>query len=145
MTRKSLSALNRPLSKPDIFYPGSTQKLNLPIERNDRNGTHVSHRASQLMLSTAALPTTESYATGNWSEGISSALKLLFDFELLYSPTFHVLAISGFLTLACFFVPFMFLSKLAIANGIQADLAGKYLLMSLGGVNVVGRIICGFV
>lgn len=28
VTRKSLTALNRPLSKPDVFYPGSTQKLN---------------------------------------------------------------------------------------------------------------------
>ena len=146
VTRKSLSALNRPLSRPDIFYPGSTQKLNTPLEKTGRShsalGSHGSHRASQLMLSTAALPTTESYVAGNWSDGVVSALRLLFDFELMHSPTFHVLAISGFLTLTCFFVPFMFLYAMSQENHIEADKA-KYLLSILGGVNVVGRILCG--
>lgn len=106
------------------------------------SATHPHH--SQLMLSTAALPTTESYATGNWSEGIFSALRLLFDFDLLYSPTFHVLAISGFLTLTCFFVPFMFLGQSAIEKGVAPHLT-KYLVFSLGVVNVVARIICGYI
>uniref|UniRef100_A0AC34GQ21 Major facilitator superfamily (MFS) profile domain-containing protein n=1 Tax=Panagrolaimus sp. ES5 TaxID=591445 RepID=A0AC34GQ21_9BILA len=154
VTRKSLTALNRPLSKPDAFYPGSTQKLN---ERNLEAATHRPSRSvsalsagaaaphhSQLMLSTAALPTTESYATGNWSEGIFSALRLLFDFDLLYSPTFHVLAISGFLTLTCFFVPFMFLGQSAIEKGVEPGLT-KYLVFTLGAVNVFARIICGYI
>lgn len=144
VTRKSLTALNRPLSKPDIFYPGSTNKLNLEKGRSQSalSPPTSTHRQSQLMLSTAALPTTESYATGNWSEGIISALKMLFDVKLLYSPSFHVLAISGFLTLTCFFVPFMFLAQNAINNGIDPGMA-KYLVFSLGVVNVIGRILCG--
>lgn len=146
VTRKSLSALNRPLSRPDIFYSGSTQRLNTSTEKTGRShsalGSHGSYRASQLMLSTAALPTTDSYVAGNWSDGITSALKLLFDFELMHSPTFHVLAISGFLTLTCFFVPFMFISAMSQANGIEPEKA-KYLLSILGGVNVIGRILCG--
>ena len=146
VTRKSLSALNRPLSRPDIFYTGSTQRLNASIGKTGRShsalASHESYRASQLMLSAAALPTAESYVAGNWSDGIVSALKLLFDFELIYSPTFHVLAISGFLTLTCFFVPFMFLYAMSQENHIEPEKA-KYLLSILGGVNVIGRILCG--
>ena len=43
----------------------------------------------------------------------------MLDLSLLQSPTFLILAISGFLTLFCFFVPFAFLGALAderIAN-----------------------------
>uniref|UniRef100_A0A7E4ZSD8 MFS domain-containing protein n=1 Tax=Panagrellus redivivus TaxID=6233 RepID=A0A7E4ZSD8_PANRE len=146
VTRKSLTALNRPLSKPDVFYAGSTQRLNLQNhgQKNGRTASMNSAHASQLMLSNAVLPTTEGYSTGNWSEGISAALKLLFDFQLLYSPTFHVLAISGFLTLTCFFVPFMFLGQSSIDKGIPPSLT-KYLVVCLGAVNVVGRIACGYI
>jgi len=43
----------------------------------------------------------------------------MLDLGLLQSPTFLVLAISGFLTLFCFFVPFAFIGELA-ANKISS-------------------------
>ncbi|CAK5083106.1 unnamed protein product [Meloidogyne enterolobii] len=49
----------------------------------------------------------------------------MLDLGLLQSPTFLVLAISGFLTLFCFFVPFAFIGELA-ANKISSTTINNF-------------------
>uniref|UniRef100_A0A1I8BRB6 MFS domain-containing protein n=1 Tax=Meloidogyne hapla TaxID=6305 RepID=A0A1I8BRB6_MELHA len=88
----------------------------------------------------------------------------MLDLGLLQSPTFLVLAISGFLTLFCFFVPFAFIGELAadrissnknisfiknnITNNLNEDNSGsasQLLLVLLGLFNVLGRVLCGYI
>lgn len=68
----------------------------------------------------------------------------MLDTSLLTSPSFLILAVGGFLTLACFFVPFMFIGVLAKTNGVPAEQT-KYLVMLLGLINLVARVLCGLV
>jgi hypothetical protein len=49
-------------------------------------------------------------------------MRSMLDLSLLQSPTFMILAFSGFLTLFCFFVPFAFLGALADERRINSNL-----------------------
>ncbi|CAD5221839.1 unnamed protein product [Bursaphelenchus xylophilus] len=153
VSKASMADLNRPLSKMDIFYPGSTAKL---AERNGSSTSRVrsvttnveaNPNKSSLYLSNIGLPTAEDYIDdnkGSWHRGIFSPLKSMLDTALLRSPSFLILAIGGFLTLACFFVPFMFIGQLAKTNGVSPEQT-KYLVVILGLVNLVARVLCGLI
>ncbi|VDK52942.1 unnamed protein product [Gongylonema pulchrum] len=71
-------------------------------------------------------------------------LRSMVDTSLLKNPSFLLIAVTGFLTLCCLFVPFIFLGK-------QASLVGatpaqqSYLVLSMGLVNIIGRIFCGLI
>lgn len=52
------------------------------------------------------------------------SLRPMLDLSLLQSPTFLVLALNGFLTLFCFFVPFAFIGALADERIISSSLIG---------------------
>lgn len=68
----------------------------------------------------------------------------MLDLSLLQSPTFILLALTGFLTLFCFFVPFAFLGALADertkekrgetpgGDGEQRERSSQLLLVLLG-------------
>ncbi|CAD5215874.1 unnamed protein product [Bursaphelenchus okinawaensis] len=151
VSKASMADLNRPLSKMDIFYPGSTTKL---AERHGsttklRSVTNVeaSTNKSSLYLSNIGLPTAEDYLIDQkdtWHRGILSPLQSMLDTTLLTSPSFLILAVGGFLTLACFFVPFMFIGQLARTNGVEPEHT-KYLVVILGLVNLVARVLCGVI
>ena len=51
------------------------------------------------------------------SQKSSRSVKRVFDFSLLSSPSFIILSLSGFLTLAGFFIPFMYIIDLAAQLG----------------------------
>ncbi|KAI6176598.1 hypothetical protein M3Y97_00815600 [Aphelenchoides bicaudatus] len=149
-SKASMSELNRPLSKIDIFYTGSTKNL---AERNRTLTTksivveEEAHEApqSQIYLSTIGLPTAEDYVdTGvkSWLHRFLNQLKSFLDISLLKSPSFVILAVGGFLTLAAFFIPFMYVQQFALSKGISKDNA-KYLVTIIGLVNTAGRVICG--
>ncbi|XP_071454654.1 monocarboxylate transporter 5 [Hetaerina americana] len=71
-------------------------------------------------------------------------LSSMLDISLLKSPTFIVLAVSGFLTMMGFFVPFMFLAERAVMLGMDSGKA--VMLVSVVGItNTVGRVVCGMV
>ncbi|XP_046387669.1 monocarboxylate transporter 10 [Ischnura elegans] len=71
-------------------------------------------------------------------------LSTMLDVSLLKSPTFIVLAVSGFLTMMGFFVPFMFLAERAESLGMEKGTA--VLLVSVVGItNTIGRVVCGMV
>ncbi|KAI1285367.1 Monocarboxylate transporter 14 [Halotydeus destructor] len=67
-----------------------------------------------------------------------------FDSTLLTSPSFILLACSGFLTLAGFFIPFMYIVDKAVLAGIAPEKAA--LLLSIIGItNTIGRVFCGWI
>lgn len=174
--------LNRPLSRMDVFYTGSTQSLakrtqnrmpnfneNFSNKIEDKEEAKLSIVKSNLYLSAAGLHTLEGAAksgivSSKWTNNIISSLRSMLDLGLLQSPTFLVLAISGFLTLFCFFVPFAFIGELAadrissnknisfiknnITNNLNEDNSGsasQLLLVLLGLFNVLGRVLCGYI
>lgn len=68
----------------------------------------------------------------------------MLDLSLLKSPSFMLLAISGFLCMMGFFVPFLYLAARAKENGMDTNLAT--LTISVIGIsNTVARIFCGFI
>ncbi|KAI1725446.1 major facilitator superfamily domain-containing protein [Ditylenchus destructor] len=152
VTKQSMADLNRPLSKMDIFYTGSTSTLAKHQSIHRKNSgprprprtTSFAENKSTIYLSVAGLPTTDDGSTPTWSQGITATLRSLLDISLMKSPSFLILALSGFLTLFCFFVPFMFIASLARQNGVPESLT-KYLVVIIGLVNLCSRVLCGLI
>ncbi|XP_022251797.1 monocarboxylate transporter 12-like isoform X2 [Limulus polyphemus] len=78
------------------------------------------------------------------SPAMIDTFRQMLDFSLLFRPTFLVLAISGFLTMIGFFVPFMYLVDRAGMNGIPPE-KGAFILSVIGITNTVGRLFSGWV
>lgn len=70
-------------------------------------------------------------------------LATMLDLSLLKSPSLILLALSGFLTMMGFFVPFIFVSKRAQAAGMEAGEA-TFIVSAIGIANTIARIVCGF-
>lgn len=66
----------------------------------------------------------------------------MLDLTLLKSPSFIMLALSGFLTMMGFFIPFMFLKDRAKGGGMDPDIAALT-VSAIGISNTVARIACG--
>uniref|UniRef100_A0A1I8A2B8 MFS domain-containing protein n=1 Tax=Steinernema glaseri TaxID=37863 RepID=A0A1I8A2B8_9BILA len=154
VSKESVADLNRPLSRMNIFYPGSTTHLaartggapHITGEMRSRCQSMIDHKSS-IYLSTQMLPPAEELGSASgitWSAGISAALRSMLDVSLLKSPSFLILAFSGFLTLSCFFVPFIFLGKQAGLKGATEE-EQSYLLMTLGIINIIARVACGII
>lgn len=76
-------------------------------------------------------------------EAVRRTLATMLDMSLLKSPSFMLLAISGFLCMMGFFVPFMYLKSRAAENGWDKN-DGAFLISAIGISNTVARILCGF-
>lgn len=76
-------------------------------------------------------------------EAVRRTLATMLDMSLLKSPSFMLLAISGFLCMMGFFVPFLYLAKRAEQGGMDAKTA-TFLVSAIGISNTVARILCGF-
>lgn len=66
----------------------------------------------------------------------------MLDISLLQSPSFMLLALSGFLTMMGFFVPFLYLKDRATSNGMDEGYA-SFTISVIGISNTIARIICG--
>lgn len=75
-------------------------------------------------------------------EAVRRTLATMLDMSLLRSPSFMLLAVSGFLCMMGFFVPFMFLAR-RNEHDMGKDLAGL-LVSSIGVANTIARILCGY-
>lgn len=67
----------------------------------------------------------------------------MLDLSLLKSPSLILLALSGFFTMMGFFVPFMYISKRAMAAGMEKGQA-TFIVSAIGIANTIARIVCGF-
>lgn len=74
-------------------------------------------------------------------EAVRRTLATMLDVTLLKSPSFMMLAVSGFLCMMGFFVPFLYLTSRA--NEFKMDHSG-FLLPAIGISNTIARIVCGF-
>lgn len=66
----------------------------------------------------------------------------MLDLTLLKSPSFMLLALSGFLTMMGFFVPFMFMKDRAVDAKMEEKTAA-FTVAAIGISNTVARIVCG--
>ena len=76
-------------------------------------------------------------------EAVRRTLATMLDMSLLKSPSFMLLAISGFLCMMGFFVPFMYVCVRGKSLGLNKGVA-EFLVPAIGISNTVARIVCGF-
>lgn len=137
---RSHADLARPLYRDDIFFGASLTRLPQYTSRTSL-GYH---------LAVTHVPTQEDAQeerSGKCKlcpEAVRRILATMLDVSLFKSPTFNILAISGFFTMLGFFVPYMYLTERAQINGMDKDTA-IFLVSAIGIANIVGRIACGLV
>ncbi|KAJ0183184.1 hypothetical protein K1T71_001160 [Dendrolimus kikuchii] len=138
--RSHADLIARPLYRDDIFFGASLTRLPQYTSRTSL-GYH---------LAVTHVPTKED-ANEEQSgkcrfcpEAVRRALATMLDVSLFRSPTFVILAVSGFFTMLGFFVPYMYVQKRAIKNHVQEDIS-IWLVSAIGIANIVGRIVCGLV
>lgn len=128
----------RPLYREDIFFGASLTRLPQYMSRTSL-GYH---------LAVTHVPTKEDAREERTCqlcpEAVRRTLATMLDVSLFKSPTFIVLALSGFFTMLGFFVPFMYVSERAKLNGVS-ETSAVMLLSVIGIANIVGRIACGLV
>ncbi|KAJ2951046.1 hypothetical protein O0L34_g5422 [Tuta absoluta] len=138
--RRSHAELARPLYRDDIFFAASLTRLPQYTSRTSL-GYH---------LAVTHVPTKEeaqeerSGRCAICPEAVKRILATMLDFSLFKSPTFVLLALSGFFTMLGFFVPYQYVTSRAKENGIDKDQA-VFLISAIGIANIVGRIACGLV
>ncbi|XP_034253113.1 uncharacterized protein LOC117652365 isoform X2 [Thrips palmi] len=129
----------RPLYRDDIFFGASLQRL-------PEYGSRVS--ALDYTMSVTRLPTKADLAEETsrtcslCPEAVRRTLYTMLDLSLLRSPTFIMLAFSGFFTMMGFYVPFGYLKERAVENGWEPTSA-VWLVPSIGVSNTLARVACG--
>lgn len=138
--RSHADLVARPLYRDDIFFGASLTRLPQYTSRTSL-GYH---------LAVTHVPTQEDAqeeTSGKCRfcpEAVKRTLATMLDVSLFRSPTFNLLAVSGFFTMLGFFVPFMFVKKRAVNYGINENTA-VLLISAIGIANIVGRIAVGLV
>lgn len=130
----------RPLYRDDIFFGASLTRLPQYTSRTSL-GYH---------LSVTHVPTKEEQKEETEGkckicpEAVRRILATMLDVSLFKSPTFIVLALSGFFTMLGFFVPYMYVAQRAEEHGIKPSTA-VMMVSTIGIANILGRIACGLV
>lgn len=136
--RSHIDLVARPFYRDDIFFGGSLARLPQYTSRTSLGyHLHVTH-----------VPTQEEKReeiSGKCKlcpEAVKRALATLLDVSLFKSPTFVILALSGFFTMLGFFVPFMYVKARADMNGVS-EASSLMLVPAIAVTNIIGRIACG--
>ncbi|XP_068633944.1 monocarboxylate transporter 12 [Battus philenor] len=138
--RSHADLVARPLYRDDIFFGASLARLPQYTSRTSL-GYH---------LAVTHLPTQEDVQedeSGKCTlcpEAVRRTLATMLDISLFKSPTFVILAVSGFFTMLGFFVPYVYVKTRAQAHGLSMD-TGVMLVSVIGISNIIGRIGCGLV
>ncbi|XP_059622307.1 monocarboxylate transporter 3 [Phlebotomus argentipes] len=138
--RVSTTSNPRPLYRDDIFFSGSVQRL----------PQYQSQTSLGYHMSVTRLPTQQDVREEKepscrlCPQVVTRTLATMLDISLLKSPTFMLLALSGFLTMMGFFIPFMYLVARAVAQGMDKQVA-VFVVSSIGISNTVARIGCGLI
>ncbi|XP_055353721.1 monocarboxylate transporter 2-like [Paramacrobiotus metropolitanus] len=137
-SRKSIpSESPAPFTKPDVLYSGSVH--NLPEVRQFGGSIH-DFRASLNAIDAEKNAKRNKSLAGSARRIIGQML----DVSLLRSPTFLLTCVTSFMTLAGFFVPFVFIKAFVSERGIT-DSEATWVLMSISVTNTIGRIVVGFI
>ncbi|CAG9133598.1 unnamed protein product [Plutella xylostella] len=136
--RSHLDLVARPLYRDDIFFGASLNRLPQYTSRTSL-GYHmmVTHVPTQE-------DTEEEKSCRMCPQAVKRALATMLDVSLFKSPTFIILALSGFFTMLGFFVPFLYVKARAEENNIETG-TSMMLVSCIGIANIVGRIACGLV
>ncbi|GAB0090131.1 uncharacterized protein DMENIID0001_048200 [Sergentomyia squamirostris] len=130
----------RPLYRDDIFFSGSLARV----------PQYQSQTSLGYHMSVTRLPTQQDVREDKDTscklcpQVVRRTLATMLDISLFKSATFILLAVSGFLTMMGFFVPFMFLVARAVAQGMDKQVA-VFVVSSIGISNTVARIACGLI
>ncbi|KAL1491784.1 hypothetical protein ABEB36_012329 [Hypothenemus hampei] len=140
----SLTHINRPLYRDDIFYCGSIFRLSqistptVPVNKGLPSLAYtvsVSRAATQkdLAQQTQCVCCPEAYLR---------VFATMLNIQMLKSPSFVVLLISGYLSLMTTYIVFAYISISAVQVGISQDFS-KMLFSIIGVSNTIGRAVCG--
>lgn len=128
----------RPMYRDDIFFSGSL--IRIP--------QYTSQSSLGYHMSVTRLPTKKDLLEDRQKgcqlcpEAVRRTLSTMLDTSLLKSPSFMLLAISGFLTMMGFFVPFIFVARRALLAGMVENKA-LFIVSAIGITNTFARIGCG--
>lgn len=134
------TSVSRPMYRDDIFFSGSLTRI----------PQYQSQSSLAYHMSVTRLPTKQeelevrSKGCHLCPEAVRRTLSTMLDVTLLKSPSFMLLAFSGFLTMMGFFVPFTFLVPRAEMAGMDTSSA-LGVVSGIGLINTIARILCGFV
>ncbi|OQR76775.1 hypothetical protein BIW11_00540 [Tropilaelaps mercedesae] len=130
----------KPMLRKDVFLSASLQRI--PEYRSQANIND--YHASVLHIPTLLGDGNQQKVCGCLPQSLVDALRSILSIDVLSSPSFWILAVSGFLTMMGFFIPFLYLCEAASLNGIDKDKAVMFLAV-IGITNTAGRVFCGWV
>ncbi|EDS36874.1 monocarboxylate transporter [Culex quinquefasciatus] len=137
--RGTLTDGTRPMYRDDIFFTGSLVRI-----PQYQSTTSLGYHMSVTRLPTHTdVEEAEDQSCKICPEAVRRTLATMLDMTLLKSPSFMLLAVSGFFTMMGFFVPFMYISQRATSGGMDSNVA-LYIVSAIGISNTIARIVCGF-
>ncbi|KAL4712921.1 hypothetical protein ACJJTC_011991 [Scirpophaga incertulas] len=118
------------MQRPDVLYQGSMTSL-AKFRAPSPDRLHI--------------PKEDQEARCGWlpcSAESKAALSEMLDLSLLVDPVFILFSLSNFLTSIGFYIPYVYTVPMSEQLGVQNS---AYLISIIGGSNLVGRIILGFI
>lgn len=76
-------------------------------------------------------------------KSVKRTLATMLDFSLMRSPSFILLAVSGFMSTLGVYIPYLYLVEATTKQGQMDPKISVYLMTVLGSANAVGRLSCG--
>ncbi|XP_026749154.1 monocarboxylate transporter 2 [Galleria mellonella] len=138
--RSHADLVARPLYRDDIFFGASLTRLPQYTSR-----TSLGYHLAVTHVPTKEDTREETSSKCNFCpEAVKRVLATMLDVSLFKSPTFVILALSGFFTMLGFFVPYVYATKRAQDNN-ASELACTWLVSAIGVANIIGRVLCGLV
>lgn len=117
--RGTLTDATRPMYRDDIFFTGSL--IRIPQYQSQ---TSLGYHMSVTRLPTQAdVEEIDEPSCKICPEAVRRTLATMLDMTLLRSPSFMLLAISGFFTMMGFFVPFMYITQRATSGGMDQNVS----------------------
>ncbi|KAL3276893.1 hypothetical protein HHI36_012264 [Cryptolaemus montrouzieri] len=152
--RNTLSTISRPMYRDDIFFAGSVytlpeypKKPSVKTTVSSVKGTVSKKSAIDYHLSVTRVATQKDLDEETKTficcpEALKRIVATMLDFNLLKSPSFLCLSISGFLVSLGMHVPFVYIVQKAMESNIDKNTAAM-MVTGLGAANLFGRILSG--
>ncbi|PZC81163.1 hypothetical protein B5X24_HaOG213264 [Helicoverpa armigera] len=121
------------MQRPDVLYQGSMTSLARFRSTSPERTFPTSVTKEEPEVKCGWLPCSTEF---------KAALGEMLDLSLLVDPIFILFAISNFLTSIGFYIPYVYTVPMSESLGIENP---PYLISIIGGSNLVGRIILGYI
>ncbi|XP_022820451.1 monocarboxylate transporter 12 [Spodoptera litura] len=120
------------MQRPDVLYQGSMTSL-ARFRSTSPERTFTSVTKEEPEVKCGWLPCSTEF---------KAALGEMLDVSLLVDPIFILFAVSNFLTSIGFYIPYVYTVPMSESLGVENP---PYLISIIGGSNLVGRIILGYI